>query len=130
MVDAVRPFVAIVEDYDDSRDVFVECLRLVGFEAIGFACAEDALASFVGRPPDAVVTDLTLPGMSGEELARRLRMEPTLAAVPVFALSGRGLEGSGAELFSCTLRKPVNLDNLATHLRSVLLSSSSPEKTQ
>ena len=125
MVDAARPFVVIIEDYDDSREVFVECLRIGGFDVVGFACAEDALASFVGRPPDAVVTDLTLPGMSGEEFALRLRKEPRFATLPVFALSGRGLESGVEKLFSCTLMKPINLDNLTTRLRSALVSNSS-----
>jgi CheY-like chemotaxis protein len=122
-VDGVRPFVVIIEDYDDSREVFAECLRIGGFEVAEFACAEDALASFAGRPPDAVVTDLTLPGMSGEEFALQLKTEPKLAAVPVFALSGRGLDSRVEALFACTLTKPVDLDVLTLRLQHALLPS-------
>jgi CheY-like chemotaxis protein len=123
----VQPFVVIVEDYDDSREVFTECLKSGGFDVAGFACAEDALASFVGRAPDAVVTDLTLPGMSGEEFALHLQGEPSFARIPVFALSGRALEGKAAAVFAGTLLKPVNLESLVSQLRRLLLSSAGPE---
>jgi CheY-like chemotaxis protein len=120
MVEVARPFVAIVEDYEDSRDVFVECLRIGGFDAAGFACAEDALASFASRRPDAVVTDLTLPGMSGEQFALRLKKEPGLATVPLFALSGRALEARVSTLFVRTLQKPVDLESLTAELKRTL----------
>jgi CheY-like chemotaxis protein len=126
MADLGRPFVAIVEDHDDSREVFAECLRIGGFDVVGFVSAEDALASFVGRAPDAVVTDLTLPGMSGEEFALRLRREANLARVPVFALSGRALACS-ATVFAGTLMKPVDLHRLTTQLREALLSGAAAE---
>jgi CheY-like chemotaxis protein len=122
MEDLRRPFVVIVEDYDDSREIFAECLRDCGFEVAGFARAEDALASFVGRAPDAIVTDLTLPGMSGEEFALHLRGQPSFAAIPVFALSGRAL-ACNATVFAGALMKPVDLSRLTTLLNSTLLTA-------
>ena len=40
------------------------------------------------RAPDLVITDLSLPGVSGFELVSRMRSDPALASVPVICLSG------------------------------------------
>jgi DNA-binding NarL/FixJ family response regulator len=67
--------VSIVEDNDGLR----RSLKLVLEDAPGFKClgayadAEEALCELPGHPPEVVLMDINLPGMSGIECARRLR---------------------------------------------------------
>jgi DNA-binding response OmpR family regulator len=63
--------------------------RLEGYEIATAPEGAVALASAAERPPDAIVLDLMLPDLSGEEVCRRLRALPGLAHVPVVFLSGR-----------------------------------------
>ena len=63
--------------------------RLAGFEVDTANRGEAALRSAAERPPDVVVLDVMLPGMSGHEVAERLRAEPATAEVPIVMLSAR-----------------------------------------
>jgi DNA-binding NtrC family response regulator len=72
--------------------------------------------------PDAVITDLVMPGMDGIEVTRRLRRtDPNL---PVFVLTGHGDIQTAVEALKAGaseyLTKPVNLDELTTLLRRAL----------
>jgi PAS domain S-box-containing protein len=52
----------------------------------------EALERVAGSAPDAVVVDISLPGMDGFELCRRLRAEPALRKRPIVALSANAME--------------------------------------
>ncbi len=70
MTDAPR--VLYVEDNDDVRELIVELLVDEGLTVTACASAEAALAAFEPDRFDFVVTDVSLPGASGTELAKRL----------------------------------------------------------
>lgn len=69
------------------------------------------------RVPDIVVTDLSLPGMDGIELATLIRQDPTLREVPIICLSGYGSDAhqARARAAGCNrvLMKPCMPDALA-----------------
>jgi DNA-binding response OmpR family regulator len=83
------PLVLLVEDHSDTRLMYAEFLS-DDFQVIQAANGEEALAAMRARPPDLVITDLSLPGVDGFELMRRMRREAALATVPVICLSGYG----------------------------------------
>ncbi len=88
--------IVLVEDDDSLRETTMELLQLLGYEVTGVASAEAALALPALRSADVLMTDLELPGMSGEHLADAARtLAPQLRVV--FA-SGRNansaLEGA------------------------------------
>jgi two-component system cell cycle response regulator len=82
------PRVVLVDDSVTARGVLAARLRDRGFEvdeaADGVAGAELALA----RPPDLVMTDLWMPGISGVQLCRLLRSEPRTRDIPVLLVTG------------------------------------------
>jgi CheY-like chemotaxis protein len=88
------------------------------FEADGFrvSTAHDGQAamSSVGRSrPDVIVTDLTMPGIDGAELCRRLKANPTTACIPVVMLTAafpRAL--NGARCWNALLTKPASFIDL------------------
>lgn len=61
-----------VEDSDDLRDTIGMLLEAPGREVLCCATAEEALALLGKREVDIVITDVSLPGMSGTDLARKL----------------------------------------------------------
>ena len=65
--------VLIVEDDDDSRELLIELIALLGHTAVGFSNARDALRAAKQAPPDVVLIDLGLPDASGCDIARSLR---------------------------------------------------------
>jgi CheY-like chemotaxis protein len=113
--------VLIVEDHEDSRQMYAEYLR-VQFNVVEAGDGVGALQLMQQQPPDVVVTDLALPKMDGFELVERMRADERLRRVPVIALSGfSGIEyetrarQAGSNV---VLRKPCLPDELAKAVES------------
>ncbi len=115
--------IVVVDDDEDSRDLFVAVLRINGFEADPFAAAEDALAAVLEHPPDAVLLDITLAGnIDGYELARRLRATgepPKRILVAVTGHSASTVRSEGVR-FDAVFTKPVDPDILVAELRRLV----------
>ena len=79
--------IVLVEDDEDARLNSSELLEMLGHTVLPVGDAEAALALLASTPVDVLVTDIGLPGMSGEELAVRARA--LLPAVGVVFASGQ-----------------------------------------
>jgi len=83
-----RMEVLLVEDNHEVSLITVEYLTELGHQSVAVPSAESALERLAERPFDAVMTDVSLPGMSGIDLARELiKRYPKL---PVLICSGYG----------------------------------------
>ncbi len=78
----------------DDDPAMVEAVMAVlvhdGFEVDGTSDAASALRTVLRNPPDLVVLDVNMPGLTGWEICDILRRQPATAAVPVLFLTGRG----------------------------------------
>lgn len=114
----------VVEDEPDIAGLIVFHLEREGFRTRRAASGPEALRAAQGRPPDVVVLDLMLPGLSGLEVCRRLRAESATAAVPIIMLTAKadevdrvvGLEMGGDDY----VVKPFSPKELVAHVRAVL----------
>ncbi len=87
------PRVLVVEDDRDVAEVLARLLDCWGYQPLVTHDGPAALAVVAaGPPPAAALLDLGLPGMSGFELARRLRGQPGLEGCLLIALTGYGGE--------------------------------------
>ena len=103
--------VLIVEDDVDNREILEMLLGLLGHDVVAAASAEDGLALFAPDAFDVLVTDLHLPGMSGSELAARLRaLAPGLQVVIASGAAEPG--GQYSSLGYRTLLKPYKVEDL------------------
>jgi PAS domain S-box-containing protein len=107
----------LVDDEDLVRMSTADMLADLGYDVIEASSAEEALRLIeAGAMPDILVTDHLMPGMSGDDLARRLRASrPTL---PVLIVSGYA-EAGGIALDLPRLTKPFRNAELAERLASV-----------
>jgi CheY-like chemotaxis protein len=115
--------VLVVEDNQDAAESLAMILGTWGHDVTVAYDAPAALALAERVVPDAVVSDVGLPGMSGYELARRLRGHPTLGHAVLIALSGYARDEDKREAraagFDHHLVKPPDLDELAELLGRV-----------
>jgi signal transduction histidine kinase/CheY-like chemotaxis protein/streptogramin lyase len=108
--------ILIVDDSRENRAVFRDMLMPLGFETAEAADGTEGLAKAEEFQPDAVITDLVMPGTDGIELIRRMRQHPVLKNIPVIAASASVYEedhrkstDAGANAF---LPKPVEASRL------------------
>jgi len=119
--------VMIVDDEQPLVELAEELLAELGYEPVGFSSADSALLAFEVNPArfDAVLTDETMPGLLGTELA--VAVLARRAELPVILMSGNvsiGLEQRAREAkVTELLRKPLALQDLAECLSRVLFAS-------
>jgi CheY-like chemotaxis protein len=81
--------VLVVDDNDDVRENVVECLEAKGFGCWSATSADEALGLLARErgAPDAVLTDLTMPGLPLERFLAALDLRPG-ASIPVLVMTG------------------------------------------
>jgi CheY-like chemotaxis protein len=111
-----RLLVLVIDDHRDMAESLTMLLRLWGHEAIEAHDGRAALEMALTRRPDVVLLDLGLPGLSGHEVARRLRAQPGTKDILIWALTGHAQEedhqrsrAAGCDLH---LVKPLAPDSL------------------
>ena len=118
------PTILVVEDDPALAELLRYNLTREGFEVELAADGDAALAVAEDSPPDLVVLDWMIPGLSGIEVCRRLRRREASRAMPIVMLTARGeetdrIEGleSGADDY---IVKPFSPSELAARIRAVL----------
>ncbi len=113
---APRRRVLVVDDNADAADSLAQILRLEGFEVEACYDGRSALEAARAFRPDLAFLDLNMPGISGTELAQRLRAEPWARGLTLVALTGMGqksdLEATSAAGFDAHLTKPAGPDEV------------------
>jgi two-component system cell cycle response regulator len=82
--------VFVVDDSAAVRARLGDRLRAEGYDVEAFPDAEHAAERALETPPDVVITDLIMPGLSGVQLCRLLRADPATTHVPVLLLTASG----------------------------------------
>ncbi len=83
-----RPLVLLVEDDREGRLLFAEWLQQAGFRVEQAHNGLQALERAFDLRPDAILTDLNIPGIDGYELTRRLKTDPRTEGIPILAVTG------------------------------------------
>ncbi|BFU94450.1 MAG: putative Response regulator, CheY-like [Nitrospira sp.] len=115
--------VLVVDDEQLVRELLVQFLSLRGYRALGVKDATAALAMIDQAPPDLILLDLFLPGMSGVEMMRRLRQKEFGGAVIIITGSHdeEVLEEAWALHPQEVLTKPVDLERMLSVIQLVLV---------
>jgi two-component system cell cycle response regulator DivK len=86
------PVVAVVEDNADNR-LLLQALLGDRYELVEYENGVSALAGIAASLPDLVLLDISLPGMDGTEILRRMRADDGMRALPVIALTAHAMAG-------------------------------------
>src|SRR5258707_9849790 len=88
----MTPRILIVEDEEPLTMLLRYNLEAQGYAVETSARGDEAEVKLKENPPDLVVLDWMLPGLSGIELCRRLRARPETERLPIIMLTARGEE--------------------------------------
>ncbi|PPB81493.1 two-component system phosphate regulon response regulator PhoB [Albidovulum inexpectatum] len=122
-----HPTVLVVEDEPAQREVLTYNLEAEGYDVISAADGNEAILIVREQEPDVVLLDWMLPGMSGIEVCRQIKMQNALRHIPVIMISARseevdkvrGLE-TGADDY---VVKPYSVLELMARVKSQLRRS-------
>ena len=118
----VGPIVFVVDDDISVRESLELLIRCEGWQPETFSSGQEFLARPRARVPSCLVLDLSLPGLNGLELQKRIAVERT--DMPIIFITGHGdvpmtvqaMKAGAVEL----LTKPFNDDVLLTAIRAAL----------
>jgi two-component system, chemotaxis family, response regulator PixH len=116
--------ILVVDDTLSELELMTRYLREGGFTVIVATDAKDAMAKAVAHKPDAIVTDVVMPGMSGFELCRNLKKTEATQKVPVVVCTSKNQEldrlwglKQGADVY---ITKPFTQEDLLRAVKSVV----------
>ncbi len=116
-----EPNILLIDDEEAFVTTLQERLEMRGFSPRVALDGEAGLEMIAQDPPDVVVLDLRMPGMSGLEVLRRIRKR--WPGLPVIMLSGHGSDQDfescvnlGAALYH---KKPLDIEVLLDSIRTV-----------
>lgn len=124
---APSPTVLVVEDEAAQREVICYNLEAEGFDVCRAETGDEALLAALETPPDIILLDWMLPGVSGIEVCRQLKVSNTTKRIPIIMISARseevdkvrGLE-TGADDY---VTKPYSVVELVARVKSQLRRS-------
>jgi two-component system phosphate regulon response regulator PhoB len=119
--------ILVVEDEEAIREMLVMVLEQANLTVIAVSSAEQARESLADNMVDLIILDWMLPGISGVELARRLKNEPGYKDLPIILLTARGEEEDkirGLEIGADDyMTKPFSPKELIARIKAVMRRS-------
>ncbi len=124
-----RPLIAVVEDNEDNC-VLLHALLDERYPLVVYTSGPQALERLEHDRPALVLLDVSLPGMDGLEVLRRLRESPATRDLPIVALTAHAMAGDRerilAEGFDDYISKPILDEQLLYAAIARLLARSGP----
>ncbi|MGD9543876.1 MAG: phosphate regulon transcriptional regulator PhoB [Methylocystis sp.] len=125
------PRILVVEDETSLATLLVYNLEAEGYQVEHVDNGDEAELRLAESPPDLVILDWMLPGVSGLEICRRLRARDSARDMPVIMLTARGEEGERVRGLSVGaddyVVKPFSTPELMARVRA-LLRRARPER--
>jgi CheY-like chemotaxis protein len=116
--------ILLVDDNHEYREVTREVLEMEGYTVLTAANGARAFDLMQQKKPDLVLTDATMPIMTGIELLQAIRADEQLKLIPIVLVTGRGSEDFLRSLrqlgADAILLKPVLMDKMLMLVRQLL----------
>jgi CheY-like chemotaxis protein len=114
--------VLIVDDDALFRDLFKHSLEFEGIDVTTADSGREAVEMIMASPPDVVLLDLKMPGVSGYDIIRWVRNDANYAKIRLIVITGQANARSSAEakMADLFLVKPVPMETIINHIKTML----------
>lgn len=119
----MTPEILLVEDNPDTVEFLIRRLNDAGYDVRIARNGLEALRAVTAEPPDAIVLDINLPLLNGDDLCRQIRQDPRTADIPVIFVTAESEERVRDLLrpdHTLCLEKAIKTKTLLEALRQVL----------
>jgi CheY-like chemotaxis protein len=121
--DEISRRILVIDDHADASETMALLLRAVGHQVLVAADGVSALTQAPSFRPDVILLDIGLPGMSGFEVAKRLRTVAETQSTVLVAISGYGTDQDRRRALAAGIdhyfTKPVGLETLRDFLATL-----------
>ena len=116
--------ILLVEDNEMNRDMLSRRLQRKGYDVLIAIDGEQGVAMARAEQPDLILMDMSLPVLDGWEATRKIKADPSVAAVPVIALTAHAMAGDQERCVAAGCddydTKPVDLARLLGKIELLL----------
>jgi two-component system cell cycle response regulator DivK len=116
--------ILLVEDNEMNRDMLSRRLERRGYQVLIAVDGQQGLDLAIAEKPDLILLDMSLPVLDGWDVARRLKSDETLSAIPVIALTAHAMAGDRERALEAGCNdydtKPVELPRLLQKIEALL----------
>ncbi len=113
--------VLVVDDQQTMRGMARQCLKQIGVLDVALAASGDAaLEQMMAKKFDVVISDLNMPGLSGTELAQKIKAHPVLRSVPFFLATSEAFRDRAGDAIDHFVAKPFLVADLKQALEAHL----------
>jgi two-component system cell cycle response regulator DivK len=121
---SMKPLILLVDDFDDAREIYSTYLEFNGYPVRCAADGAEALSLARAESPAVILLDVRMPGMTGTDVMRTLRADPSFAQVPIVALTAHALDDERVAAleagFDAVISKPCLPDELLAVIEQLL----------
>jgi CheY-like chemotaxis protein len=116
--------VLVAEDNPVNRELLRELLENRGYAVVEAPDGQEALRMIEQTHPDILLLDIGMPVLDGFAVMRKIRENPSLATLPVLAVTAYAMQGDRDNVlnagFDGYISKPINTRDLANELERLL----------
>ena len=116
--------ILVVEDNERNMKLAVDLLELAGFRILKAFDGETALEILKAQQPDLVLLDIGLPGISGDEVYRQIRENPSMSSMKIVAFTASVMRHEKEKMlqagFDAFISKPIDTANFVREIQAIV----------
>jgi CheY-like chemotaxis protein len=120
----MKSIILLIEDNEQNRYLTTFLLEGRGYRVYQAETGPQGLKLAAELGPDLILLDIQLPGMDGHAVARAIKSDPRLAAIPIIAVTSYAMVGDREKCFAAGaegyIEKPINPDTFVGEVESFL----------
>lgn len=116
-----QKLILVIDDFEPNRDLYAFILSEKGFRVAVASDGREGLDQALKLRPDLIIMDLSLPVISGSDLAARLKADESTRTIPIIVITAYDIPNSASE-FGCEaiLTKPCMPDRILSEVARIL----------